>query len=47
MGKTDVTAGPGRRPFPSRVTPFQVEVDDPDPAKALDLVTSGQIQPVP
>jgi hypothetical protein len=26
---------------------FQVEVYDPDPAKALDLVTSGEIQPVP
>jgi hypothetical protein len=26
---------------------FQVEVYDPDPKKALDLVTSGDIQPVP
>jgi hypothetical protein len=26
---------------------FQVEVYDPDPAQALDLVTSGDIQPVP
>jgi hypothetical protein len=26
---------------------FQVEVYDPDPTKALDLVTSGDIQPVP
>jgi hypothetical protein len=26
---------------------FQVEVYDPDPKKALDLVTSGDVQPVP
>lgn len=26
---------------------FQVEVYDPDPKRALDLVTSGDIQPVP
>ena len=26
---------------------FEVEVYDPDPAKALDLVKSGDIQPVP
>jgi hypothetical protein len=26
---------------------FQVEVYDPDPERALDLVTSGDIQPVP
>jgi hypothetical protein len=28
-------------------SPYQVEVFNPDPAKALDLVKSGQIQPVP
>jgi hypothetical protein len=26
---------------------FEIEVYDPDPARALDLVKSGDIQPVP
>jgi hypothetical protein len=28
-------------------TRFEIEVYDPDPAKALDLVKFGDIQPVP
>jgi hypothetical protein len=43
--RTQSTAS-GSRPFSEGSKAYEIEVFDPGPAKALDLVESGDIQPV-